>query len=451
MRSLPGAPQRDNDKTVGGHQRTSPEEIMTQTVSTNGAPERYKLVLLCILAVFVCYIDRVNISVAVIAMQEHYGWSERVKGYVLSSFFIGYMLFMPPSGWLANRLGGKRVLGYAVLWWSLWTILTPPAGAISLVMLFAARIAMGAGEAATFPAIYNLYGRWVPTEERSRAVSLTIAGIPLGTLLALTTTGLIIEHYGWPMVFYVFGAIGVLWCALWFPLAYDKPADHPRISAAERALLEAHSPPEKEKTEIPWRKLLTAPPVVALIINHLCTNWVFYMLLAWLPSYFHKVLHLSIAKSGLYSAGPWLTMFIVGTSAGWLADKLVKSGVDLTLVRKVMQITGLVGAAVFMLAARDVTSANVAFGLMCGALGTLALTWAGFLPNHLEIAPRYADVLMGITNTAGTVPGVIGVAVTGWLVDTTGSYTSAFVLAAAVNIFGAMVWLLFGTAKKVVD
>ncbi|MGD9603871.1 MAG: ACS family MFS transporter [Gammaproteobacteria bacterium] len=419
--------------------------------ATGRWPERYKIVALCVLAVFVCYIDRVNISVAVIAMQEHYGWTDTVKGFVLSSFFIGYMAFMPTSGWLANRFGGRRVLGYAVLWWSLWTVLTPPAAALSLSMLIFARVAMGLGEAATFPAVYNLYGRWVPATERSRAVSLLIAGIPLGTLFALTTTGWIIAQHGWPMVFYGFGAIGFAWCLAWFPLSYDRPADHPRISTAEREFLERDAPGGTDKAPVPWKRLLSAPAVWALIINHLCTNWVFYMLLAWLPSYFRSVLGLSIAKSGLYAAGPWLIMFAVGTTSGYAADWFIKRGADLTRVRKTMQILGLTGAAAFMLAARDVTDANLAFILMCGALGTLALTWAGFLPNHLEIAPRYADVLMGITNTAGTVPGVIGVALTGWLVDVTGTYTAAFALAAGVNLFGAVVWLLFGTAKKVVD
>ena len=132
-------------------------------------------------------------------------------------------------------------------------------------------------------------------------------------------------------------------------------------------------------------------------------------------------------------------------------DKVVKAGMDLTTLRKCMQITGLVGSALFLLAARDVQSANVAMGLMCGALGFLALTWSGFVPNHLDLAPRYADVLMGITNTAGTVPGIIGVVITGWLVDTTGTYTSAFALCAVLNFFGALVWLLFASAKRVVD
>jgi ACS family sodium-dependent inorganic phosphate cotransporter len=88
---------------------------------------------------------------------------------------------------------------------------------------------------------------------------------------------------------------------------------------------------------------------------------------------------------------------------------------------------------------------------MSGALGLAALMWSGFVPNHLDIAPRYADVLMGITNTAGTIPGIIGVIITGWLVDTTGSFASAFTLCAAINIFGAIIWVLFSTAEKIID
>ena len=116
-----------------------------------------------------------------------------------------------------------------------------------------------------------------------------------------------------------------------------------------------------------------------------------------------------------------------------------------------MQSIGLVGPAAFLLLARTAETPDSALVLLCGALGTLAFTWSGFAPNHLEIAPRHAPVLVGITNTAGTIPGIIGVAVTGWLVDVTGSYATAFVLAAAVSVTGALVWLAFGTAEAVVD
>ncbi len=421
------------------------------TAGTGRWPERYKLIALSVLAAFICYIDRVNISVAVIAMQEQYAWTETQKGYVLSSFFVGYMLFMAPSGWLANRYGGKTILALAVFWWSLWTLLTPPAASLSFAALIAARILMGLGEAAMFPAVYSLYGRWVPVAERSRAVALLIGGIPLGTMFAVMTTGWIVGAHGWPMVFYLFGGVGVIWTFVWLRSAYETPAEHPRISREELALLEANTESCRDRPPVPWRRIFTSSAVWALFINHFCSNWVFYILLAWLPSYFRTQLGISITSAGLYSAGPWLSMLVCGILGGLFADRLVRRGVDLTLVRKSMQIAALVGSAACMFAARDVATPGMALALMCGALGLLALSWSGFLPNHLEIAPRHADVLMGITNTAGTVPGIIGIALTGWLVDLSGTYTTAFALAAGINLFGAVVWLLFGTAKRVID
>ena len=179
--------------------------------------------------------------------------------------------------------------------------------------------------------------------------------------------------------------------------------------------------------------------------------WVLYMLLAWLPSYFYDVLGVSIMQAGFYAAAPWLSMFVFGNISGFVADTLVRRGISLTTVRKLMQSIGLVGSALCMFLARDAAGAGEALTFMCGALGFLSFTWSGFVPNHLDIAPRYADVLMGITNTFGTIPGIIGVAITGWLVQTTGTYDSAFLLAAAVNIFGAVIWVSFATGEKVID
>jgi len=416
-------------------------------------PARYTILTLCFLAAFICYIDRVNISVAVLAMQERFGWSETVKGFVLSSFFIGYMLFQVPSGYLANRYGGKWVLGVAVAWWSLFTVITPFA-ALSLPLLIAARIGMGLGEAAMFPGAYNLFGRWIPLAERSRSVALLLSGVPIGNVVALLSSGWLVAHYGWPSAFYVFGAMGVIWVIVWIVCAYDNPLDNPRLSADERALLaplQSTRAPAQAAPDVPWRKLLALPPVWALIVNHFCSNWGLYMLLAWLPSYFRKAQGFSIEYAGLYSAAPWLIMFLTINLSGWLADALIRRGVDLTLIRKGMQTFGLVGSSTCLLLASSAASPLISVLLMCGALGALGFTWSGFLPNHLDIAPRYAGVLMGITNTAGTIPGIFAVQITGWLVDVSGSYHMAFALTAAVNLLGLVVWLLFGTAKRVMD
>ena len=413
--------------------------------------KRHNIVFLCFCAAFICYIDRVNISVAIIPMQEAFGWSDTTKGFVLSSFFIGYMILQAPSGWLANRIGGKLVLGFAVLSWSIFTILTPVAAMISLPLLIAVRIAMGLGESAMFPASFSLFSRWVPESERSRSMGLLASGIPLGTLFALTTTGWIVTRYGWPSVFYIFGLFGVIWAAFWYFKAASYPAEYPGITDEELELLGGSADGKQEPADIPWKKLLTHRAVLVIFVNHFCTNWGLYMMLAWLPSYFRDVQSLSVTGAGFYSAAPWLTMFVMTNVAGWAADRLLKRGNSITFVRKLMQVGGLFGSAVFFLLALHADTPLVALSVMCGALAFIALTFSGYVPNFLDIAPRYADVLIGISNTFATIPGIIGVALAGWLLDQTGSYAGVFLIVAAVQVVGGALWLLFATGEKIID
>jgi len=404
-------------------------------------PRRFTVVVLCFAAVFIAYLDRANISVAAIAMKEQFGWTETQKGLVLSSFFVGYLVLQVASGWLANQYGGRIVLGLAVLWWSLFTILTPAAAMISLPMLIAARITMGLGEAAVFPAAMNMIARWVPVTERSRAVGLLFSGLSFGTLFALPATGWLVRQYGWPSAFHLFGAVGLVWGVAWFVGVRGEPE-----------VSQEQSPVGPDRAEgIPWRTILSTPGVWAITVNHFCHNWSLYLFVAWLPSYFRATYGLSITNAGLYSAAPWLTSFAMVNSAAWVADRMLLRGVPTTLVRKLMQTIGLVGSAACLLLLREAGSANVALMLVCSAAGLLAITNAGFGPNGFDIAPRYADVIFGISNTFATIPGIVGVAVTGWLVDRTGSYAAPFLLTASISVAGALVFLIFATGRRVID
>lgn len=400
-------------------------------------PAHYTVVLLCFAAVFISYIDRTNISVASIAMQEEFSWTETTKGLVLSSFFVGYLVLQVASGTLANRYGGKLVLGVAVVWWSLFTVLTPPAARASLATLIAARIALGLGEAAVFPASINMVGRWVPPAERSRAVALFSSGLSIGTVFSLPVTGWLVRDFGWPVPFYAFGLVGLVWAAVWFAKV-----------GSGRGVPEEASPGARA---VPWGRLLRTPAVWAIIVSHFCNNWSLYVLLAWLPSYFKSTFDLSLANAGLLSAAPWLVSFIMANVAGAWADRMLRRGTSATTVRKLMQSIGLLGAATFLLLLPLATTALTGVLLMCGAAGTLAFCLAGFGPNCFDIAPRYADVIWGISNTAGTIPGIVGVAVTGWLVERTGSYTTPFVVTAAVAVTGALVFLAIGSGERQVE
>lgn len=412
---------------------------------------RQVVVALTLLACVIAYTDRVNISVAAVAMKEHFGWSQTQKGYVLAAFFVGYVLFMFPAGLLANRFGGKRVLGFSVLAWSLLTLLTPPAAMLSIPVLVVARIGLGVGEAGTYPSIYELFGRWVPSAERARAVARMTSGFPLGTVIGLIVSGWLVQRYGWAAPFYLFGLIGLVWLIVWFQQVENDPAADRRLSVEERMLLQAAIPTTDRTDTVRLRQLLLRPSVLGIVAGHVAFTWSLYVLLSWLPSYFRDVHGLSIAHSSLFSAAPWLTMFAVCNLAGVMADGMVQRGVSVTATRKFMQCGALIVSAGLLLALRDVQSPATALALLCGAAGALAFTSAGHMPVYLDVAPRDGAVLFGFGNTFAAIPGIVGVAVTGWLVDVTGTYFAAFVLTAIVSAAGALAFGLLVDARPIVD
>jgi MFS transporter, ACS family, solute carrier family 17 (sodium-dependent inorganic phosphate cotransporter), other len=403
------------------------------------------------LACIIAYTDRVSISVAAVAMKEQLGWSQTEKGFVLSAFFVGYLLFMFLAGLLATRFGGKRVLGFSVLAWSIFTLVTPFAAASSFSLLIVARVGMGIGEAGMFPAAYELFGRWTPPAERARAVARLLSGVPVGTVLGLLGSAWLIQRYGWPAAFYVFGSFGLLWCALWFRDIENDPSADTRLDAGERELLCAA--PTVAASAVPpassgW---LLRRSVVGIVIGQFATMWNLYVLLSWLPSYFRDVQQLSIAGAGIFSAAPWVAMFVTTNVGASVSDAMIARGTSVTRVRGLMQCGGLLACAAFLLATRAAHTPTVALLLMCAATGALGFTWCGYSPAILDVAPRRSAILCGLSNSIGTIPGVVGVAATGWLVDVTGTYSAAFTFSAAISVAGALAfWMLFD-ARPVVD
>ena len=414
-------------------------------------PRRRVVVALTFVGCIIAYTDRVNISVAAVAMKEHFGWSQTQKGLVLSAFYVGYLLFMFVAGLLATRFGGKRVLGCSVIAWSIFTLLTPWAAMQSLTALLAARIGMGIGEAAMFPAGFELLGRWTPPTESSRALAQLYSGIPLGTLMGLMGSGWIVERFGWPTVFYVFGATGLLWVIVWFKQVQNDPAADPRVDAEERLLLLKGRTASVSVDKTPLRRLLLRAAVLAIVAAHFAIAWSLYVLLSWLPSYFRDVQGLNIANAGLFSAALWLAMFAATNLAAVVSDRMIKRGVSVMAARKLMLCGGLVVSAAFLLMIREAHSPAAALVLMCAATGALGCTWAGLPPSFLDVAPRHSAVLFGFSNTFATIPGIIGVAATGWLVDLTSTYSAAFVLATIVSAAGALIFWVFFDARPIVD
>jgi len=417
-----------------------------------GWQTRYTVVVMCFLATFICYIDRVNISVAIIPMSEDFGWDKITQGYVLSSFYIGYIVVMILGGRLADRFGGALILGAGVLLWSLFTLVTPGAALLGFSVLLMARIGMGMGEAVTFPSVYNLVTRWVPAQDRSKAIALNASGIPVGTVFALIATPIIVQALGWEWAFYLFGGVGVIWYGAWRVLATSTPQQHPRISAAELAHIEAHAPASGAATKLPpWSELLRNGPLWAIIVAHFANNWTLYVVLSWLPIYVNEGLGVDFKSVGYISMLPHIASLLFLNIIGNLADRILQRGYNITTVRKTMQTIAFGGLSMCLLGITQVDTVWAAIGLMCLGKVFGAFGIGGHSVNHLDIGPRHAGTLMGITNTAGTIPGIFGVMITGFILESTGSWAMVWGVTAGVTLFGMVVYLLLASGEQQFD
>ena len=416
-------------------------------------PKRVHVVGLSFLAVFICYSDRVNICVAVIPMAADLGWGMQQQGLVLSSFFIGYVLLQVVGGRLADRYGGKAVLGMGVILWSLFTMLTPPAAALGFTVLILTRIAMGMGEAVTFPAIYSTFSKWIPSVERSRAIGLINSAIPLGTIFALVTTPIIVQIWGWQWAFYSFGAVGIVWFFFWQRLVTSTPQQHADITDHELALiaLDNDVPVDDEQTSPPWHHFLRSMPVWAIVVAHFCNNWSLFVLLSWMPTYINKGLGVDYASVGLLAIIPSIASVFFLNIAGNLADRLIKNGIAVGKVRKLMQTIGFGGLTAALVTVGHLDTVWMAIATMTVGSALGAFVTGGFAVNHMDVAPRHAGTLMGITNTAGAIPGIIGVFVTGLILELTGSWIIVFSLAGGVTLFGLVFYLMFSSGEKLFD
>ncbi|KAG5090783.1 hypothetical protein JHK82_049561 [Glycine max] len=424
-------------------------------------PKRWVIVVLCFSAFLLCNMDRVNMSIAILPMSAEYNWNPSTVGLIQSSFFWGYLLTQIAGGIWADTVGGKQVLGFGVVWWSVATALTPIAAKLGLPFLLVARAFMGIGEGVAMPAMNNILSKWVPVSERSRSLALVYSGMYLGSVTGLAFSPFLIHQFGWPSVFYSFGSLGTVWFSVWLSKAHSSPLEDPELRPEEKKLITTNCSSKEPVKTIPWRLILSKPPVWALIVSHFCHNWGTFILLTWMPTYYnqedlgpevggYEVLKFNLTESGLFCVLPWLIMAISANVGGWIADTLVSKGVSVTRVRKIMQTIGFLGPAFFLTQLSHVNSPVMAVLCMTCSQGTDAFSQSGLYSNHQDIAPRYSGILLGLSNTAGVLAGVFGTAATGYILQH-GSWDDVFKVSVVLYLVGTVVFNLFSTGEKVLE
>ena len=394
-------------------------------------------------------IDRIAISIAIIPMAEYNGWSPTVQGAVMSAFFLGYVTLQIPAGYLSDRFGGKWVLGLGVLFWSLFTLLTPASAALGITVLLACRFLMGVAEAVTWPSIYSLYSRWVHPDRRASAVGLMNSGISGGAVIALICTPWLISVWSWQGAFYLYGLLGILWFAVWAPLARSRPADKTDWDTADAVLATAEAGSAADQNDVSAqpvyprltvRGMLRSRAVWAVAVAHICINWSLYLVLSWFPTFVNRELGADLQLAGFLALAPTIVSLVMAPLAGRLFDRLVAKGHDRLKVRRVMQSLAFVGITAAMMAITLTDSLVLSVTVITLSNALTAFSIGGFATNHLDIAPNQSGLLMGVTNTLAAVSSSASVFVSGWIQDLSGGWDAVFLTAAGVSVLGAVIY-----------
>ena len=418
----------------------------------------WTLVTLLATAFVLCNLDKVNMSVAVIPLAEQFGWSATDKGLVSSSFFWGYALTQIPAGFVASTLGGGPVLVLAVLTWSLGTAVAPLVAGMGIVPLSLSRLVVGLGEGFAPSAVTVLLATYVPKKLRARAVTTVFGGMELGNALGLLICGPLIEKSGWSSVFYGFAALGFVWCLFWpffSPQKLAASVDEESKGIVEEVMQKKKS---KRSSKIPYGEFMKSSAVWAVVTAHFCHNWGYYTLLAWLPSFFESVLKLNLTGAARVSLVPYLAMALMIPIVGAAADGLQEKGYSTTNVRKIAQGVAFVGPALCMILCSFLSPVAIAhqtllLTVLSVAFALSTFSRGGLYCNHQDLSPKYAAALLGISNTAGALPGIIGVWLTGNLLDITGGSwgISMFLPIAIVQALGFIVFTMYGSGKQIWD
>jgi ACS family glucarate transporter-like MFS transporter len=416
---------------------------------------RWFLVFWLFILSAVSFLDRVNISVAASAIATEYRLTDVQLGWVFSAFLWGYALFQTFGGWLADRLGPRRVLTAGVIWWGIFTALTAavsPALAGAVFFFVAVRFLLGAGEAIIYPASNQFVSRWIPTQERGFANGLIFAGVGAGAGSAPAIVTYIMVHYGWRWSFWLSSLLGLLVGIVWFIAARDKPEQHPSVSASELQHIEQglSTPysvsPDAKSQDLPWGVILRSKDVWLVTLSYFCYGYVAWIFFSWFHRYLFKVRGLDLKSSAFFSTLPPLAMVACSLLGGVINDKLTKA-YGKRAGRCGIAAFSLFLTAVLLVLGSQSASAQVASLILAGGAGALYLSQSSYWSLTADIAGPRAGYTSGFMNMGAQLGGGVTAVLTPVIAVHFG-WTYPFIFAATLSALGALAWLPVDPARE---
>lgn len=338
-------------------------------------------------------------------------WSSADQANVLGSFYIGYIITHLPGGYLADKYGPKRVMGYGVLMGAACTILTPMTARIHINLLIGLRFFLGLIQGPVFPSLSVFVARFSLPSERNVINSIMAAGVLTGAMFSNAMTGFLLYNIRpWDYVFYIYGIATFCWYIPWYLLAHEGPSSHPFMTEKERDLLlnELNKEmSEAKKSKVPYYEIFTSVPVWAMIIGNVAHDWTFYIIVTLLPQYMSYVLHFNIKENGFINTLPYIAMFIFTMGSAKISEILLKRKyLTKTVQCKIyLIISNFVSCGLYIWATYAGCNKLVVIILFALAMGLLGMIYSSVRVSNVDMSPNFAGTLMSLMNGMGAICG----------------------------------------------
>jgi ACS family D-galactonate transporter-like MFS transporter len=382
-----------------------------------------RILILLVLSVAINYIDRGTLSVAAPQLVRELQLNPAQMGMLLSGFFWTYASFLILAGWLVDRYDVRWVFGIGFILWSGATLAT---GFVSgFTALMALRLMLGMGESVAYPSYSKIIASSFPQTHRGIANSLIDMGSKIGPALGTLAGGLLVASYGWRFLFLAMGAASLLWLLPWMILG---PKDH----ATNKI----------ERTAAPgFGQILSRVDVWGTFFGLFGSNYLWYFLLTWLPSYLVNQRGFTEREMAVLGSSAFFIIAASSITCGWISDRWIRAGKSPTYVRKFFTSTGLLlGTIIVPVAVVEDRVVSLAFLIAaCLALGMCTSNqWA---VTQTLAGRSAAGRWTGVQNSFGNMAGIVAPWLTGLIVNQTHSYVLAFAAAALASAIGGLSFL----------